>query len=199
MTTQNKATHGNYFSKKLIDELCSRSPIVFRFLIGKNLLCLASFCFRADCITILKFLVNVYVGINFILFVIAPGRPPLYITYSSPSSTSLLVEWGAIPPRFKNGIIRGFQVHFQYNGTVEVRMREPRLYWVILDGLKKFTVYHIRVFAFTNEGYGPESNITAVTAQDGMERTYNIFFLLKIKILAAELNFLHFKPTFRPF
>ena len=112
-----------------------------------------------------------------ILFVIAPGRPPLYITYSSPSSSSLLVEWGAIPPQFKNGIIRGFEVHVQYNGTVKITVRGPRLYWVILDGLKKFTVYHIRVFAFTNEGYGPENNITAVTAQDGMEPTYNICFL----------------------
>lgn len=120
-----------------------------------------------------------------ILFIIAPGRPPLYITYSSPSSTSLLVEWGAIPPQFKNGIIRGFQVHFQHNGTKEVRVRGPLLYWVILDDLKKFTVYHIRVFAFTNEGYGPENNITAVTAQDGMELTYNICFLEKTKFLMA--------------
>ena len=68
-------------------------------------------------------------------------------------------------------------------------MRGPLLYWVILDGLKKFTVYHIRVFAFTNEGYGPENNITAVTAQDGMEITYNICFHNKQHGMAAkELN-----------
>ncbi|KAL9958573.1 hypothetical protein ACROYT_G035603 [Oculina patagonica] len=95
-----------------------------------------------------------------------PERPPLYIKYSAPSSTSLLVEWGPVPPQFRNGIIRGFQVQFQTNGTVEVRERGPLLNWVILDGLKKFTIYSIQVRAFTSEGYGPENNIPAVTGQD---------------------------------
>ncbi|XP_078344750.1 uncharacterized protein LOC144630294 [Oculina patagonica] len=95
-----------------------------------------------------------------------PERPPLYIKYSAPSSTSLLVEWGPVPPQFRNGIIRGFQVQFQTNGTVEERERGPLLNWVILDGLKKFTIYSIQVRAFTSEGYGPENNITALTAQD---------------------------------
>ena len=91
----------------------------------------------------------------------------MYITYSAPSSTSLLVEWGQVPPQFKNGIIRGFEVQFQSNGTVEFRERGPHLYWVILDGLEKFTIYSIHVRAFTTEGYGPENNITALTGQDG--------------------------------
>ncbi len=112
--------------------------------------------------------------VNLILFIPDPERPPLYIKYSAPSSTSLLVEWGPVPPQFRNGIIRGFQVKFQTNGTVEVRERGPLLNWVILDGLKKFTIYSIQVRAFTSEGYGPENNITAVTGQDGMEHTYNM-------------------------
>ena len=106
------------------------------------------------------------------MFTPVPGHPPLYLTYSAPSSTSLLVEWGQVPPQFKNGIIRGFEVQFQYNGTVEFRERGPLLYWVILDGLEKFTFYSVKVRAFTTEGYGPGNNITALTGQDGMTLSY---------------------------
>ena len=104
-----------------------------------------------------------------------PDRPPLYITYSAPSSTSLFVEWGSIPPRFENGIIRGFKVHLHeipFNGTVEEMEVEPFLHWIILDNLKKFTAYSIQVRAFTTEGYGPGNNLTARTSQDGMYLTY---------------------------
>ncbi|XP_022790788.1 protein sidekick-2-like, partial [Stylophora pistillata] len=103
----------------------------------------------------------------------SPDRPPLYVTYSAPSSTSLFVEWGSIPPRFENGIIRGFKVHFHeipFNGTVEEMVVEPLLRWIILDNLKKFTAYSIQVHAFTTEGYGPGNSLTALTRQDAPTR-----------------------------
>ena len=115
-----------------------------------------------------------------------PERPPLYVTYLAPSSTSLFVEWGSIPPRFENGIIRGFKVKFHENpsnGTVEERERGPLLNWIILDNLKKFVTYSIEVRAFTTEGYGPGNNITAITGQDGMYRTCNIYALLTKRVV----------------
>ena len=109
-----------------------------------------------------------------------PESPPLYFTYSAPSSTSLFVEWGPIPLQFQNGIIRGFKVQFHENpsnGTVEVRERGPLANFVILDDLKKFAFYSIQVRAFTTIGYGPGNNLTALTAQDGMDLTCNKCFL----------------------
>ena len=95
----------------------------------------------------------------------------------APSSTSLFVEWGAIPPQFENGIIRGFKIQFHeipFNGTVEEREGQPLLRWMILDNLKKFTFYSIQVRAFTTEGYGPENKLKARTGQDGMFLSYDV-------------------------
>ena len=75
-------------------------------------------------------------------------------------------------PQFANGIIRGFRVEYQTihlsNSTVKTRERFL-VNWVLLDGLKKFTEYSVRVRAFTSVGYGPENIITVLTSQDGRE------------------------------
>lgn len=97
-----------------------------------------------------------------------PDRPPSFITYSSPSSTTVLLNWGSVPPRFKNGIIRGFKIEYQEkkpNAMVEARER-MLVNWVFLDNLQKFTVYTVRVRAFNVLGYGPAINTTIITNQD---------------------------------
>ena len=111
-------------------------------------------------------------------FPTVPERPPLYITYSSPSSTTLLLHWAPIQPQFKNGIIRGFKVEYQENqpnATVEVRERRL-INWVLLGELKKFTVYFVRVRAFTDVGDGPENSITVITSQDGKTSVFPYLF-----------------------
>ena len=52
------------------------------------------------------------------------------------------------------------------NSTVKTRERFL-VNWVLLDGLKKFTEYSVRVCAFTSVGYGAENIITVLTFQDG--------------------------------
>ena len=110
-----------------------------------------------------------------IFFPPVPDNPPLYITYSSPSSTTLLLKWGPVPPQSKNGIIRGFKVEYQENqpnATVEVQER-GLVNWALLSELKKFTAYSVHMRAFTSVGYGPENSITAITSQDGTELVRN--------------------------
>lgn len=106
-----------------------------------------------------------------------PDRPPLSIRYSLPSSTSILLYWDPVPPQFENGIIRGFNVGYQENKpNSELAIRERFLVnWVLLDGLKKFTEYSVRVSAFTSIGYGPENNITVLTPQDGTTLRGSVF------------------------
>ena len=106
-----------------------------------------------------------------------PDRPPLSIRYSSPSSTSIFLYWDPVPPQFENGIIRGFNVGYQENKpNTELAVRERFLVnWVLLDGLKKFTEYSVRVSAFTSIGYGPENNISVLTPQDGMALSCSVF------------------------
>ena len=108
---------------------------------------------------------------HFVSFFPVPDAPPLYITYSSPTSTTILLHWGPVPPQFKNGIIRGFKIEHQENqpnATLQVRERFL-VNWALLGELKKFTEYYVRVRAFTSLGYGPENNITVLTSQDGMK------------------------------
>ena len=98
------------------------------------------------------------------------------MTYSSPSSTSIFLRWGPVPPQFKNGIIKGFKVEYQENepnATAEIIERRL-INWVILSDLKKFTVYSVRVRAFTTIGIGPEYYSTVLTAQDGKELSCNV-------------------------
>ena len=112
-----------------------------------------------------------------IFFSPVPDRPPLSIRYSLPSSTSILLYWDPVPPQFENGIIRGFNVGYQENKpNSELIIRERFLVnWILLDGLKKFTEYSVRVSAFTSIGYGPENNITVLTPQDGMTLRCSVF------------------------
>ena len=120
------------------------------------------------------------------VFLTVPERPPLYITYSSPSSTTVLLHWAPIQPQFKNGIIRGFKVEYQENqpnATVEVRERWL-VNWALLGELKKFTVYSVRVRAFTNIGYGPQNNITVITSQDGKTPLFPRLFSMSPQNLA---------------
>ena len=106
-----------------------------------------------------------------------PDRPPLSIRHSSPSSTSILLYWDPVPPQFENGIIKGFKVEYQEDRpNSELAIIERFLVnWVLLDGVKKFTEYSVRVSAFTSIGYGPENNITVLTPQDGMAVRCTVF------------------------
>ena len=83
----------------------------------------------------------------------------------------MFLRWGPVPLQFKNGIIRGFKVEYQeHQPNAKAEIIERRLInWVLLTDLKKFTVYSVRVRAFTTIGIGPEYNSTVRTAQDGME------------------------------
>lgn len=107
---------------------------------------------------------------SIIFFSPVPDRPPLYITYTSPTSTTILLHWSSVLAQFANGIISGFRVEYQdiglSNSTVKTRERFL-VNWVLLDGLKKFTEYSVRVCAFTSVGYGPENILTVLTSQDG--------------------------------
>lgn len=39
--------------------------------------------------------------------------------------------------------------------------------WAIVRELKKFTIYFVRLYAYTTLGDGPRNNFTVMTAQDG--------------------------------
>ena len=116
----------------------------------------------------------------------APDLPPQNVTTHNSSSTGLEITWQPPPTTNINGKLRGylvvwFETHAVnpevFNKTIHVptaRRRKRRnvdsttspqiLY---LDGLKKFTMYTIRIQAFTIEN-GVFFQTNATTAEDGM-------------------------------
>lgn len=93
----------------------------------------------------------------------------MYVTWSPDSSTSILLHWGQVPEEFRNGVIRGYKVEYEEakpNATVGVMDRQLAT-WAIVRELKKFTIYFVRVYAYTTLGDGPRNNFTVMTAQDG--------------------------------
>ena len=101
---------------------------------------------------------------------LVPSLPPADIQSHNTSSTSLMVTWNPVPKGFTHGIVLGYLVlykkekdsHYSYaNKTSLVNSAE-------LTNLDKFTMYVVKVLAFTIKGNGELSNKTLVrTHEDG--------------------------------
>nr|XP_030143151.3 protein sidekick-2 isoform X1 [Taeniopygia guttata] len=90
-----------------------------------------------------------------------PSSGPSNVSAVATSSSSLLVRWSDIPEADCNGLILGYKVLYKEKGS-EVRAR----FWLAegnasrsaqLTGLAKYTLYEIRVLAFTRMGDGVPS------------------------------------------
>ena len=75
------------------------------------------------------------------------------VTAHNTSSTSILVQWKAVPEDHVNGILRGYHVFYKradkVNTSVNVVRVNVSTLSAELQGLKKYGEYVIRVAAFT--------------------------------------------------
>ncbi|KAJ7422467.1 Protein sidekick-2 [Willisornis vidua] len=90
-----------------------------------------------------------------------PSSGPSNVSAVATSSSSLMVRWSDIPEADCNGLILGYKVMYKEKGS-EARAQ----FWLAegnssrsaqLTGLGKYTVYEIRVLAFTRIGDGAAS------------------------------------------
>ncbi|NXI81044.1 SDK2 protein, partial [Rhipidura dahli] len=90
-----------------------------------------------------------------------PSSGPSNISAVATSSSSLMVRWGDIPEPDCNGLILGYKVLYKEKGSVARAQ-----FWLAegnasrsaqLTGLAKYTLYEIRVLAFTRIGDGVPS------------------------------------------
>ena len=112
--------------------------------------------------------------------VIEPNAPPVNVQGHNTSSTSIWVDWDAVPIADQNGIILTYTVTYSslpggISQTAKVRAPSTQ---VTVRGLKKYTNYSILVFASTLKGDGNASDkITVTTDEDSKlpkaERTLN--------------------------
>lgn len=123
---------------------------------------------------------------HFCYYFTAPDQAPRNVTASNTSSTSLLITWRPVDNFHINGILQGYRVlYFETeslnpdikNITIYIPSRKKRAaedepLTLPLTELKKFTLYTIRVLAFTIlDGVFAEMNLT--TAQDGKYIRFN--------------------------
>ena len=98
---------------------------------------------------------------------VEPSKPPSNLRGHNISSTSILVEWDAVPPVDRNGIITGYRLEYNTSdGETSKQIGGPGTFTEILKGLNEFSVYNICMLAFTVKGDGPESCIVLSTDQD---------------------------------
>ncbi|KAM9371192.1 protein sidekick-2 [Phaethornis superciliosus] len=90
-----------------------------------------------------------------------PSSGPSNVSAVATSSSSMLVQWNGIPEADCNGLILGYKVMYKEKGS-EARAR----FWLAegnasrstqLSGLGKYTLYELRVLAFTRMGDGVPS------------------------------------------
>ena len=102
-------------------------------------------------------------------FISEPSAAPLNVRGHNTSSTSILITWDDVPAADKNGIITSYNI--TYHSLTENHSNSTRVDYpdrqVTLIGLKEFVNYSITVYASTNIGPGPASDvIIVITGED---------------------------------
>ena len=81
------------------------------------------------------------------------------------NSTSVLLEWKAVPAESRHGIITQYTIHYeevekQKEGTMIVKAPVLR---AIINGLRQQAEYTFWILAATSKGNGPASNSEKAT------------------------------------
>ena len=99
---------------------------------------------------------------------VEPNAPPANVQGHNTSSTSIWVDWDAVPVADQNGIILTYAVTYcSLPGGISQAVINASSTHVTLKGLKKYTNYSIFVFASTVKGDGNASDpITVTTDED---------------------------------
>ncbi|XP_053380573.1 protein sidekick-2-like [Mercenaria mercenaria] len=103
-----------------------------------------------------------------------PSEGPQNVHAVPISSTSVNVSWGDVPTLEQNGMILGFKVEYRSSErnipTQSKDVSGNTTTHVLLENLRKFVTYEIRVLAYTRMGDGVPSSpeIVVQTNADGM-------------------------------
>ncbi|KAJ8964752.1 hypothetical protein NQ317_008057 [Molorchus minor] len=104
---------------------------------------------------------------------VVPGAPPGNVVGEAVSPTAIQVSWNPPPLNRSNGNIIYYKIQFVEADRSDSEASEIKFNGtsIILDELKKWTTYRIRVLAGTSVGDGPSSYpITIQTLEDGASR-----------------------------
>uniref|UniRef100_A0A8C6LQ46 Sidekick cell adhesion molecule 1 n=1 Tax=Nothobranchius furzeri TaxID=105023 RepID=A0A8C6LQ46_NOTFU len=91
-----------------------------------------------------------------------PSGYPLNVSAEAVSSSRIMLTWSTLPRSQRNGVILGYKVWYDEKdseGSPKVQVVEGEgNFSLLLGALQKYTMYVLRVLAFTRLGDGPPSN-----------------------------------------
>ena len=103
-----------------------------------------------------------------------PANPPLNVTATANSSTSIIVMWEEVVPIDQNGVITMYEVMYAtqefFAGAIGTGIKNVTAHSssVVLTDLEEYVIYNISVRAYTQVGQGKFSSpITERTNEDG--------------------------------
>ena len=111
-----------------------------------------------------------------------PGEPRK-VKADAINSTSIRVEWKSPANRERNGIIRGYQIHYSAVNEDEQPIGLPEMYdlidgektEVVITGLRPDTFYLVQVAAYTRKGDGDRSRGRKVKTKGAGTRCASYF------------------------
>lgn len=109
---------------------------------------------------------------------LVPTSPPLNITETNKTSTSITLSWDAVPTKHRRGEI-GYLVKVVEHGGGNVTQYNTTKQSLTIGPLKKFTFYNITVSARTSKGISNASTVFRIqTAEDGKPTVIIVRILL---------------------
>ncbi|XP_037028858.1 protein sidekick isoform X5 [Bradysia coprophila] len=110
-----------------------------------------------------------------------PSFGPINVEANTTSSTTIVVRWGEVPKRHRNGQIDGYKVFYGSagrGGVLHKTIPNNSTFTTTLTELKKFVAYHVQVLAYTRLGDGALSvpPIRVQTFEDSPGAPSNVSF-----------------------
>ena len=102
-----------------------------------------------------------------------PSVPPSHVNVHNTSSTSLKVTWVPVPQEYVHGVLLGYTVVYRVSDSDRSKLHyvSTSNTSIELTRLNKFTVYSVRVMAFTVIGQGNASDWLLVSTDEDGEQT----------------------------
>ena len=102
---------------------------------------------------------------------LVPSKPPANLSGNNLTSTSIVIRWNPISPRYVHGILLGYKVSYTTADTRNSRKWNESVVnqsatSAVITNLRKFTKYMVSVEGFTSKGSGIESKCVAVTTDE---------------------------------
>ena len=114
------------------------------------------------------------------VFVTVPSAAPTLVSVQTLNSTSIKVEWLAVPEESMHGIPTRYTIYYAYsdgvvNAKVVTPVKDHNTYQEVVSGLKESTEYSFQVSLSTAEGEGPLT-VSKSSATRGGCKWPKIFF-----------------------